>query len=223
MCVRCPCAEWLWAGLALQSYGWGLGKMLHLRTGLVSPTLLLCGAKGYAGMSQGSGCSPSATFHAGVTSSWEITRDGFHFPGVGGWLSGVGVLSAMCQEAVSALSSAMALTWRPEGLLPVVHHFWLFISDVGGFIYLVLQAQCRAGIWAWAAAQKYIHISIHRDWKANAFAFLLPCWQVIISRAVSKSVLQKLFILCGKNRYWIRNMSLLPDYSEVKALDMCLV
>lgn len=222
MYTWCPC-EWLWAGLALPSHGWGLGKMLHFRTRLVSPTLLLWGAKCHAGMSQESGCSPSAASHAGVTSSWEVTRNGFSLPGNREWLSGVQVLSAVCRGAVSALSSAMALSWRPEEVLPVVHHFWLFISEVGGFIYLVLQTRCRAGIWAWAAAQKSIHISIHRDWKTSALAFLLPCWQVIISRAVFKSVLQKSFILCGKNRYWIRNMSLLPDYSGVKALVMWLL
>lgn len=194
----------------------GLGKMLHFRIRLVSPTLSLCGAKCYTGMSQESGCSPSATSHAGV--AWEDTRDGSHFPGDREWLSGVGVLSALC--LCSQLSYGPCLkAWRGA----VIHHFWLFISHVGGFIYLVLQTQGRAGIWAWAAAQKSIYISIHRDWKANALDFLLPCWQVIISRAVSKSALQKSFILCGKNTYWIRNMSLLPDYLGVKALAMCLV
>lgn len=74
----------------------GLGKMLHFRTRLVFSHTVLCGARCYTGMSQGSGCSPSATSHAGVTLSWEYIKDGSHFPGDREWLSGVGMLSAMC-------------------------------------------------------------------------------------------------------------------------------
>lgn len=128
---------WVAVGRPGTAESWqGLGKMLHVRTRLVSPTVLLCGAKCSSGMSQESGCSPSATSHAGVTLSWEVTRDGFCFPGDREWLSGVGVPSARCQGAVSALSSAMALVWRPEEVLPCCPPFlvihtgcrWLYLS-----------------------------------------------------------------------------------------------
>lgn len=108
----------------------GLGKMLHFRIRLVSPTLLLCGAKCYTGMSQESGCSPSATSDAGVT--WEDTRDGSHFPGDREWLSGVGVLSALC--LCPQLSYGPCLkAWRGAPCYPpflVIHQWcrWLYLS-----------------------------------------------------------------------------------------------
>lgn len=127
--------------------------------------------------------------------------------------------SELCAREQCLLS---AQPWPlPGGLRkcsPLLHHFWLWISDGGGFIYLVLQTQCRAGIWAWAAAQKSIHIPIHRDWKASCHP-VDKLW----SAEMAPSLLQKSFILCGKTRYWIRNMSPLPHYSRVKALVMCLV
>lgn len=56
-----------WPGPAESRLGTGEDAPLQNKAG-VSPTLL-CGAKCCAGMSQESGCSPSAASHAGVTSS----------------------------------------------------------------------------------------------------------------------------------------------------------
>lgn len=64
-----------------------------------------------------------------------------------------------------------------------------------------------------------IHPHAHAEGlKGECSATLL---RVTVSRAVSKSVGQKSFILRGKTRYCPRNLSLLPDYSVVKASVMC--
>lgn len=128
------CEVSLWWGAVGTADSWlGTGEDAPLHQGVPHSAGLGCKV---LGMSQERGCCPSATSHAGVTLSWEVTRDGLCFPGGREWLSGVGVLSAVCQGAVSALSPAMALAWRLEEVLPVAPPFlvmnkrcrWLYLS-----------------------------------------------------------------------------------------------
>lgn len=42
-----------------------------------------------------------------------------------------------CSQPCVREQSLLSAQLKAEEVLPVVHHFWLFVSDVGGFIYLV--------------------------------------------------------------------------------------
>lgn len=138
---------WVAVGRPGTAESWqGLGKMLHVRTRLVSPTVLLCGAKCYSEMSQESGCSPSATSMLGSPCPEKP-------PGMDSAFLVIGndsVVWECPQPAVREQSLLSAQLWPLSGGLrrcsPVVHHFWLFIRDVGGFIYLVLQTQLVFGL-----------------------------------------------------------------------------
>lgn len=140
----CPCGGWLRAGLAEPTAESWLrteeDAPPRSKAG-VSPIVVLCGAqdaKCYGGMGQESGCSPPVASRAGVSLSAERSPEMDSAFLVMGNDSVVWECSQPhVREPGSALRSAMKLSWRPREVLPVIHHFLLFVSDVGGLIYLV--------------------------------------------------------------------------------------
>lgn len=153
-----------WHG-QLQSHGWGLRKMLHFSTRQVSPSLLLCvapDAKCYVGMSQESGCPPSIASHAVVSLPAERSPEMDSAFLVMGNDSVVWDCSQLhVRELMSALNSAMTVSWMPEEALPVVLCFLLFTSDVGGFNYPVPQTHMVLSWYLGFSNSSEIHPHFH--------------------------------------------------------------
>lgn len=136
------------------------------------------------------------------------------------------------REQVSALTSAMTLSRRAKEVLPVVHCFLLFIADAGGFSYLSSAPNTCGAELVLGLEQQPINLSIfsytrtERLMQLSLSAALLTSYhKQSCLQVCPKEIIYPLWKKQNKTNQQIlnRNLSLLPDYSGLKSLVMCLM